>query len=83
MAKKMVSNALSTRAELINHIIDGGGKNLNKDCGYPESISAEHYSAFYAREGIAARVVDVWPEESWAQTPLIYETEDSDQKTPF
>lgn len=83
MAKKMVSNALSTRAELINHIIDGGGKNLNKDCGYPESISAEHYGAFYAREGIAARVVDVWPEESWAQAPLIYETEDADQKTPF
>lgn len=83
MAKEIVSNALSTRAELIHHIIDGGGKNLNKDCGYPESISAEHYSAFYAREGIAARVVDVWPEESWAQTPLIYETEDVAQKTPF
>ena len=83
MAKEIVSNALSTRAELIHHIIDGGGKNLNKDCGYPESIDADQYSAFYAREGIAARVVDVWPEESWAQAPLIYETEEVDQKTPF
>lgn len=83
MAKEIVSNALSTRAELIHHIIDGGGKNLNKDCGYPESISAQNYSSLYDREGIAARVVEVWPKESWAQAPLIYETEDPSQKTAF
>lgn len=83
MAKEIVSNALSTRAELIHHIIDGGGKNLNKDCGYPESISAQNYSSLYDREGIAARVVEVWPKESWAQSPLIYETEDPSQNTAF
>lgn len=83
MAKEIVSNALSTRAELIHHIIDGGGKNLNRDCGYPESISAQNYSNLYDREGIAARVVEVWPKESWAQAPLIYETEDPSQKTAF
>jgi hypothetical protein len=83
MAKEIVSNALSTRAELIHHIIDGGGKNLNKDCGYPESISAQNYSNLYDREGIAARVVEVWPKESWAQAPLIYETEDPSQNTAF
>lgn len=83
MAKELISNALTTRSQLWHTLIDEGGKDLNRDCGYPESISAQNYSNFYDREGIAARVVEVWPKESWAQSPLIYETEDPNQKTAF
>jgi len=83
LARDLVSNAAVTRAELLSQIIDGGGKDLNKDCGYPDSIDATAYKNFYAREGIAARVVDVWPEESWSSSPTIYETEDPENETEF
>ncbi|NCC62634.1 MAG: DUF1073 domain-containing protein [Verrucomicrobiae bacterium] len=79
----MIANSLTTRTQLWNNLIDSGGKDLNRDCGYPDTITPQNYSNFYEREGIASRVVEVWPKESWAQSPLIYENEDLDQKTPF
>jgi hypothetical protein len=81
--KSMVNNVIYSRTQLINKLIDGGGKDLNTDCGWPDEISKTDYAAMYDREGIAARVNDVWPEESWATAPEIYETEDPDQETEF
>lgn len=69
-------NALLTRAGLLNQLIDPQ-RNIDKECGYPLDISIEDYKLLYDREGIAARVVSVYPEECWKYDPSIVETEEA------
>ena len=57
-------------------------KDINKECGYPETITEFDYKDMYDREGLSARVVSVLPEESWAMEPEIYEIEE-EELTPF
>ena len=83
MARELVQNAAYTRAEFIRQIIDGGGKDLNTDCGYPDSIKPTDYQNLYDREGIAARVIGIFADESWSKPPLVYETEDPEHQTAF
>lgn len=56
-----------------------GKIDINKECGYPQEISIEDYQDMFDREGIGTRVVTVWPDESWAVDPFIYETEEPDE----
>lgn len=55
---------------------DPCGRNLDKECGYPDTpLSATQYYELYEKEGIAARVVGVHPDECWSVYPELYETE--------
>lgn len=75
---------LLSRGSLIARgMIDPAGRDLDKECGYPEGmLSATGYWQLYAKEGYAARVVNVFPEESWSVEPELYEKEEGDD-TPF
>ena len=55
---------------------------LNKECGYPDKLTAELFKNYYDREGIARRVVDLYPDECWNESPTIVETPD-EGKTDF
>ena len=68
-------NSLLRRRDLIQTLLSPG-HDINSECGYPESISKNNYKEMYERMGIATRVVEIWPEESWTQTPDIYEQEE-------
>jgi uncharacterized protein len=68
-------NSLLRRKELIQSLLSPG-RDVDSECGYPSSISKQNYKTMYDRTGVATRVVELWPEESWTQTPDIYETED-------
>lgn len=57
-------------------------RDIDAECGYPAALTASHMKQFFRREGIAARVISVFPEESWASIPSVFETEDK-EKTPF
>lgn len=57
-------------------------RDIDAECGYPTSLTADHMKQFYKREGIAARVISVLPEESWASVPTVFENEDK-EKTKF
>lgn len=59
--------------------------NVYKECGLPktENITVELLQNLYERSSIAARVVELWPRESWQQWPEIYEDEDEDNITLF
>jgi hypothetical protein len=70
---ELVTNLLSTRLSLMQSAMDGPGRNLDKECGYPETPTLELYRRYYDREGLAARVVDVLPDESWSVYPELYE----------
>jgi len=57
-------------------------RNINEACGYPDCVTPKEYKEMYDREGIAARVVNLWPDESWADDPEILESEEP-QKSLF
>lgn len=74
-------NALSTRAAFLQKLIDPR-KDIEAECGHPFSISREDYKQSFLRGDLAARVVAVYPEETWVTDPQIYEKED-EEETPF
>lgn len=81
MQEAAVLNTLYTmRQNLINRQIDSR-KDIDYECGYPTHPTSEQYRMMYDREGIAERVVSVYPKESWAMDPMIYETEDESETT--
>ncbi len=57
-------------------------RDIDKECGYPYLILPKQYRFMYDREGIGTRVVTIYPDECWAQDPVIYEGEEP-QQTPF
>jgi len=62
--------------------LTGTTRDIDTECGYLSTISIADYKNMYDREGVATRVVNLMPEECWANNPEIYEQEDS-EKTEF
>lgn len=74
-------NSLLRRKDLIQQLM-GTDRDINRECSYPDTITKQNYKEMYDRFGIASRVVDILPEECWAQIPDVYEIEDA-SKTEF
>lgn len=55
--------------------IDPPGRNLDLECGYPTAAHPGILRELYRRNGVAARVVNIWPDECFAVDPEVYETE--------
>lgn len=70
------------RTEFLRFLLDGP-RDIDAECGYPNWLTPDHYRIMYDREGIARRVVECEPEETWAMDPELYETEDATIDTPF
>jgi hypothetical protein len=83
-AQKMMAynNALLSRAVLAK-LQNPNAHNIDYECGYPSVINIADYKAMYDRDGISARVVNIWPEECWVVEPDIYEDEDVNAETDF
>lgn len=81
---EFIYNALLSRAAFYSQITDGryNTRNIDKECGYPDYIGIEDYIKMYRRNDVAARVVDVEPNECWKEYPDIYETEE-ERETEF
>lgn len=75
-AATLARDALAARMGL------GAKRDLYEECQYPKYITPDMYWDTYSRQGVAARVVEVYPEECWATTPEVYEVEDA-EATPF
>jgi hypothetical protein len=80
----LMFNSFTSRNDLIKKFMDPR-RDYDSECGYPatENITAQTYRHLYDRDPIAARVVDIMPEECWKTLPEIYEDENSDNETPF
>ena len=79
MLHSLVENASLVRSsELLQKVFDPR-RDLNEECGYPDEISDKQYTTMYEREGVAARVVDVYPESSWLNDPTVEETADAEE----
>lgn len=71
-----INNSLISRADLAAATgIDGPERNLDIECGYPSIPSMEDYTQQYDRNGCAARVIDVYPDETWSVAPEVYANE--------
>jgi len=51
-------------------------RNIDQECGHPECVDTLEFKRAFLRGDIAKRVVTLLPEESWSDTPDVYETED-------
>lgn len=80
----MVANVYMARTELLRQLIDPR-RDINAECGYPAGsyINPSIYMEMYDREPVAARVVEILPKESWQIQPMVYESDDSAEITPF
>lgn len=61
----------------------GGKRDLYTALGYERDLTAQMYRARYNRGGLAGRVVDAKPDDTWAEGVEIVETEDSSEVTTF
>lgn len=63
--------------------IDPPGRNLDLECGYPEVVTPALLRHLYRRNGVAARVVNIWPDECWAVPPQLFEKDAVRVETPW
>lgn len=80
-----VLNASTTlRRELWKQMLDDR-RDIDHECGYPATaeLTVQHYRELYDREGIANRVVNILPDESWVISPSLYEDENPGKSTTF
>jgi uncharacterized protein len=73
--QELIANYLISREGLLNKIYGDSRRDIDDECGYPKTITVEQYRNMYDRE-LGKRVVNVYPEETWAREPFIYETND-------
>ena len=71
----LIRNAILSRAAWLSKLMDPR-RNIEQECGHPDSITVEEYKKMFIRGDVAARVVSLFPEETWCDDPEIYETED-------
>lgn len=70
-------NLSTLRRDALARLFDAPGRDLNRDCGYPsEPQGPRYYWNLFRESGVARRVVSVFPLESWALKPQVYQTED-------
>lgn len=82
--RDLVENAMFSRHRFAKTLMDPR-RDIDKECGYPETarIDTAMYKEMYDRLSIAARVVEVFPKESWQKQPTVFEDEDAENITPF
>lgn len=79
---EMVVNLMTTRTDMLRKLFDSR-RDLNQECGWPDDFSPQDYRQLYDREGIATRVVSLFPEECWQLDPIISDTEEAERDSPF
>jgi len=84
VTRDLITNVLASRQEWLRRM---GGmdprRSIYDECGFPVNPGPRDYQDLYDREGVATRVVEVLPKETWQVQPEIYELEDSEEPTPF
>jgi len=80
---QMVMNVMTSRWQWMQQRMDGANRDLDKDCGYNSNPDVADYRIYYEKEGLAARAVNVLPDECWSLYPDMWEDDDEGTDTPF
>ncbi len=79
-----ITNLLSSRREWLRGQNPDPRRDIDDECGYPKTVRDPYlFQNLYDREPIAARVVEIFPRESWQVQPSVYEDEDPEISTDF
>jgi hypothetical protein len=80
-----VENLASAREELLRRVDSPDSRDLTKSCKWKENseLTTEFYREQYERNSYAERTVNLYPMEAWQVSPIVYETDDLDDETPF
>ncbi len=54
-------------------------RDLYEELGYPEVITTKMLHELYERDGIATRVVELFPKESWKKLPKVTENQEGEE----
>lgn len=79
--KELVTNLLISRTAWLRKLLDPR-RDIAAECGHPEVIEIKDYHDLYERGDIARRIVNLYPEESWSESPSVVEVE-TDTETEF
>lgn len=82
MLNEACSDVLRAREMLCGPTATQQTSKIDRECKYPVAITTKEYFDSYDREGIAQRVVSIYPDECWAVDPEPYENERKNL-TPF
>lgn len=80
-SKALVRNFVTSRVAWLRKLLDPR-RDIMAECGHPETILTEDYASIYKRGDVARRIVRIYPEESWSESPEIVENE-TDDETAF
>lgn len=78
-------STLVERLEFANqfNLTYSGLRDVDRQLGYEPSPTIKHYRYAYQRNGIAKRIVEIYPLATWASDMRITEDEDSNVNTPL
>ena len=71
-------NVLTSRTAWLRKLLDPR-KDIDAESGHPVTIEVSDYSYAYDRGDVARRVVNLYPEESWNQSPIVIQDENDDE----
>jgi len=71
----IVQNLLLERQLWLRRQLDPR-RDIDAECGHPACIEVTDYLHAFLRGDLATRVVSVFPEESWSESPQIFENQD-------
>lgn len=71
----LVKNMMLTRTAWLRKLLDPR-RDIDAECGHPSTLEISDYQELFTRGDIAARVVTIYPQETWSEDPLVFETED-------
>jgi thioredoxin reductase len=84
--ESVVTNAGAVREQFFNRFFAPDPDDIDEKCHYPRTGQLSdpwYFRSLYDREPIATRVCQLMPHECWQTPPVVYESEDPDQETPF
>lgn len=81
--QEMIQNAMSARLGMLMRLLDPR-RDIHGECGYPKgALPVHYYQDLYDEDPIAARVVELYPKETWKRKFEVYENKDPNAITPF
>lgn len=85
ITNQLLQNLTSTRSRIINGEGMDRRRSIDDECGYRKTseLTPELFQDLYDREPVAARVVEIMPNECWSVSPEVYEDEDLEVETEF
>lgn len=75
-------NALDRRSRLIEKLMDPR-RDVDDECGFPQVITEEMLVKMTSRNGIASKIISVFPDKTWATYPEVLENSDAEDETDF